>query len=84
MITRDSWILMLTIIGAVLGVIVAQVDLLPLSWQAYKGVLTIILSAIGVIAGILRSSPLAGINTPQKESYAALGGLVRVSDKVPK
>jgi hypothetical protein len=79
--TRDSWILTLTILGAVLGVILAQFDVLPASWQPYKGALTILSSVVGVIAGILRTSPLAGVRTPTAETKPGLMGLVKLSDK---
>lgn len=81
MLTRDSWILTLTILGAVLGVILAQFDLLPATWQPYKGALTILSSVVGVIAGILRTSPLAGHSTAVANTRLALGGLVKMTDK---
>lgn len=81
MLTRDSWILTLTIIGAVLGVVLTQFDVLPANWQPYKGLVTIVASVVGVIAGILRTSPLAGENTPHADSYPALGGLLKLHDK---
>ena len=82
MLNRDSWILTLTIIGSVLGVILAQFDVLPAGWQQYQGALTILSSIIGVVAGILRTSPLAGNNTPPKMQATALGGLVSIT-KLP-
>ena len=81
MLNRDSWVLTLTILGAVFGVILAQFDVLPTSWQAYRGALTILSSIVGVIAGILRSSPLAGNNTPTANTKLGLGGFVKLTDK---
>lgn len=81
MISRDSWILVLTILAGVLGVILAQVDLLPASWQQYKGLITILLSVVTTIAAILRQSPLAASTTPTRDATTALGGMFRVYDK---
>jgi len=81
MLTRDSWILTLTIIGAVLGVVVAQFDVLPAGWQGYKGLVTVLASVVGVVAGILRSSPLAGAKTPLADTRIGWAGLVKLTDK---
>ena len=79
MLTRDSWVLTLTILAAVCGVVLAQFDVLPSGWQPYRGALTIFSSIVGVIASILRSSPLAATTTPPTDSRLALGGLVTLT-----
>jgi len=81
MLTRDSWVLTLTILAAVCGVVLAQFDVLPSGWQQYRGALTIFSSIVGVIASILRSSPLASTTTSGKDSRLVLGGLLKLTDK---
>ena len=81
MITRDSFILVLTILASVLTVILAQFNLLPASWQPYQGLVTVISSVIGTIAAVLSRSPLAGEKTPMRDSTTAMGGMFKVTDK---
>jgi hypothetical protein len=57
--TRDSLGLWLGIVGGILGVLVAQLDALPLSPQA-KTWITIIASLVATISGKLATSPLPG------------------------
>lgn len=81
MLTRDSAILTLTIVGAILGVVLVQFALLPASWQEYKGVVTVAASVVAAVSGVLRTSPLAGAQTPLSESRPAFGGLLKLHDK---
>ena len=57
--TRDSIVLWLGIIGGILGVLVAQLDALPVSPEV-KTWITIIASLLAAISGKLATSPLPG------------------------
>ena len=57
--TRDSIVLWLGIIGGILGVLVAQLDALPVSPEI-KSWITIIASLLAAISGKLATSPLPG------------------------
>lgn len=61
--TRDSIVLWIGIISGLLGVIIAQVDVLPIS-PTVKTWLTMIGSILAVISGKLASSPLPGAPKP--------------------
>ena len=78
MLTRDSitWLLLLAV--AVVGYLITAAKP-PTEW-GYMEWLQAASFVLAWITGKLGSSPLAGENTPHKESYAALGGLVRMKD----
>jgi hypothetical protein len=78
MLTRDSlvWVLLLAV--AVVGYLTTA-ERSPMEW-GYREWLQAASFLLAWIVGKLGSSPLAGLNTPHKESYPALGGLVRIKD----
>jgi hypothetical protein len=78
MITRDSWVLVLVIVGSIAGYFATLPN--PLLWE-WAQWMNFIVFVSGLVAAKLSTSQLAGENTPHKESYPALGGLVRISDK---
>jgi hypothetical protein len=79
MLTRDSWVWVVTFIGLLLShLITAQAP--PTDWS-YMQWLQFLSTFLAGVVGWLSSSPLAGAATPKRESYSALGGLVRVKDK---
>lgn len=78
MLTRDSWVWILAFIGLLLShLITAQAP--PTEWS-YMQWLQFLSTFLAGVVGWLSSSPLAGANTPHKESYPWLGGLVRMKD----
>jgi hypothetical protein len=57
MLTRDSAVLWLGIIGGVLTALAAQGEIFPVSWRPY---ITMVSTIIAVISGKLATSPLPG------------------------
>jgi hypothetical protein len=79
MLTRDSWVWLITFIGLLLShLITAQAP--PTQWS-YMQWLQFLSTFLAGVVGWLSSSPLAGANTPPKESYNALAGLLRIKEK---
>lgn len=79
MLTRDSWVWILAFIGLLLShLITAQAP--PTEWT-YSQWLQFLSTFLAGVVGWLSSSPLAGARTPLKDTYTALGGLVRMKDK---
>jgi hypothetical protein len=77
MITRDSLILSLVVLGSVAGYFAT----LPTPWLwDWAQWMNCIVFTSGLIAAKLSSSMLAGANTPQRETYRAWGGLLRMKD----
>jgi len=79
MLTRDSWIWLLGLLAATIGYLITAQDP-PTAWS-YMQWLQALSFVLAYAVGRLSSSPLAGEKTLKKESYSALGGLVRMSDK---
>ena len=79
MLTRDSltWIVLLLV--AAVGYLTTAAKP-PTEW-GYMEWLQAASFLLAWIVGKLGSSPLAGANTPKKDSYVAVGGLVRITDK---
>ena len=79
MLTRDSWLWLLAFIGLLLShLITAQAP--PTEWN-YMQWLQFLSTFLAGVVGWLSSSPLAGDNTPHRDSYPGLGGLLRIHDK---
>lgn len=55
--TRDSMSLWIGLIGGIMAVIAAQIDIFPVEWRPY---ITILASIIAGISGKLATSPLPG------------------------
>ena len=78
MLTRDSWVWIMTFIGLLLShLITAQAP--PTDWS-YMQWLQFLSTFLAGVVGWLSSSPLAGKQTPKRDSRSALFGLVRMSD----
>lgn len=78
MLTRDSVVWVLLFVGLLLShLITAQAP--PTQWS-YMQWLQFLSTFLAGVVGWLSSSPLAGANTPRRESYDALAGLIRVKD----
>jgi len=78
MLTRDSVVWTLGFLAALVGYLVTAQK--PPSQWAYMEWLQAATFVIAWIMGRLSSSPLAGADTPKRESYPALGGLLRMKD----
>ena len=78
MLNRDSLMFWLLLAVAVIGYLITAAKP-PTDW-GYMEWLQAASFVLAWVVGKLGSSPLAGENTPPKESYSALGGLVRMSD----
>ena len=78
MLTRDSIVWTLGLVAAIIGYLVTSATP-PTQWT-YMQWLQAVAFILAWVMGRLSSSPLAGDNTPHKESYTALGGLVRLKE----
>ena len=78
MLTRDSWLWLLTVLGLLLSHLIVT-ETPPTAWT-YSEWLKFLSTFLAGVVGWLSSSPLAGAKTPPKESYPALGGLIRMKD----
>lgn len=78
MLTRDSWVLVLIIIGAVAGYLVTLPPPVDWSWAQWMNCVVFV---SGLIAAKLSGSGLAGANTPPKDTTTTLGGLLSVYRK---
>ena len=78
MLTRDSWVWLVTFIGLLLSHLITA-EAPPQDWSYMKWLQFLSTFLAGVV-GWLSSSPLAGKNTPKRESRRALGGLIRLKD----
>lgn len=79
MVTRDSLVLLLGILGSLVAYLVTAATP-PTAWS-YAEWLQFTAVLIGIVLAWLRSSPLASSTTPLKDSVDALGGLVKVYDR---
>jgi hypothetical protein len=75
MLNRDSVVWWLLMFGAVFGYLATLPN--PLTWE-YAQWMNALVVIIGIIAAKLSGSGLAGNNTPERDSRAALGGLLQV------
>lgn len=78
MITRDSWILVLVIVGSVAGYFATLPN--PLLWE-WAQWMNFVVFVSGLIAAKLSTSQLAGDKTPIADSRLALGGILKLTDK---
>ena len=78
MITRDSWILVLVIVGSVAGYFATLPN--PLLWE-WAQWMNFVVFVSGLIAAKLSTSQLAGEKTPIADSRLALGGILKLTDK---
>lgn len=78
MITRDSWILVLVIVGSVAGYFATLPN--PLMWE-WAQWMNFVVFVSGLIAAKLSTSQLAGDRTPTADSRLALGGILKLTDK---
>jgi hypothetical protein len=78
MITRDSWVLILLIVGSIAGYFVTLPNPLTWNWAQWMNFVVV---ASGLIAAKLSTSKLAGEKTPLAESRLALGGILKLTDK---
>jgi hypothetical protein len=76
--TRDSWVLTLVIIGSIAGYFATLPN--PLQWE-WAQWMNFIVYVAGLIAAKLSTSALASHRTPPSESTIALAGFVKLSDK---
>lgn len=78
MITRDSWILTLVIVGSIAG----YFSTLPPPWTwPWAQLMNFIVFVSGLVAAKLSTSKLAGENTPTADSRLAFGGILKLTDK---
>lgn len=78
MLTRDSIIWTIGLLAAIAGYLVtAQTP--PTQWT-YMQWLQAATFILAWVMGRLSSSPLAGDSTPHKETYTALGGILRMKE----
>jgi len=78
MITRDSWILVLVIVGSIAGYFATLPN--PLLWE-WAQWMNFVVFVSGLIAAKLSTSQLAGEKTPIADSRLALGGILKLTDK---
>ena len=78
MITRDSWILVLLLVGSIAGYFATLPNPLTWAWAQWMNCLVVV---TGLIAAKLSTSTLAGEKTPLADSRLALGGILKVTDK---
>ena len=78
MLTRDSIVWTLGFFAAAVGYLVTAQSP-PTQWT-YMQWLQAAAFILAWVMGRLSSSPLAGNNTPHKESYTALGGILRMKE----
>lgn len=81
MLTRDSLVWTLGFLAAAVGYLTTAQN--PPTMWSYMEWLQAASFVLAYLVGRLSSSPLAGADTPHKESSTALFGLVRVKDKEP-
>ena len=78
MITRDSWILVLVIVGSIAGYFATLPN--PLLWE-WAQWMNFVVFVSGLVAAKLSTSQLAGEKTPIADSRLALGGILKLTDK---
>lgn len=78
MITRDSWVLVLVIVGSIAGYFATLPN--PLTWE-WAQWMNCVVFVSGLIAAKLSTSQLAGEKTPIADSRLALGGILKLTDK---
>ena len=76
MLTRDSWLWLLTFLGLLLSHLLTT-EVPPTQWS-YAEWLKFLSTFLAGVVGWLSSSPLAGAKTPKAESYEMVNGLFRV------
>lgn len=79
MLTRDSWIWIITFAALLLSHLITA-GKPPTDWT-YNEWLQFLSTFLAGVVGWLSSSPLAGAKTPLAETKPALGGLLKLSDK---
>jgi hypothetical protein len=78
MIGRDSWILILVILGSIAGYFATLPDPRTWDWPQYCNVVVFI---TGLIAARLSKSDLAASTTPKADRTTMLAGLLNVYKK---